>query len=278
MTVSIDGAELFYSTRGAGPACLVLSAIGTRPYEHQMPLRLSERFRLVFVDVRGGGQSTGDPSDLTFDQLAADLEAVRVDLGVERVVVFGHSIMGALAIEYGRRCPSTVSHVVTVGMPPRGDMDWVAAAATQFFERDASEERKSRLRDNLAKLSADASPDQAFLAQAPARFYDWRTDMGPLYAEALVRPALLGHLMGSLTKDWDITREAGGLRLPILLAHGRYDYTVPYILWDGIDLPTASRRTFSRSGHQPFFEEPDRFTEALADWMKNPDARCEEAV
>ena len=270
MIVSVNGAELFYSTRGSGPACFVPTAIGTGVYERQMPPQLSEGRQLVFVDLRGGGQSTGDPATLTFDQLADDLEAVRVDLGVDNVAVIGHSIIGALAIEYGRRCPATVSHVVTVGAPPRGDMTWLATEAQQFFERDASPERRAVLRENLTKLPAGATFDQSFLAQAPTRFYDARTDMAPLYKEAIARPALLGHLLGPLTKDWDITSDPSSLRVPILLAHGRYDYTVPYALWDGIEavLPTATRHVFQRSGHQPFFEEADQFAAVVAAWME----------
>ncbi len=59
------------------------------------------------------------------------------------------------------------------------------------------------------------------------------------------------------------------MRVPILVAHGRYDYTVPHVLWDGIadTLPDATLQIFEQSGHQPFFEEPDRFAEALSEWM-----------
>lgn len=152
MVVTVDGAELFYTSRGTGPVCLVPTAVGTKPYERQMPPQLSDRLQLVFVDLRGGGQSTGDPTALTFDQVAADFEAVRVDLGADRVAIVGHSILEVLALEYGRRCPTTVSHVVTVGTPPRGGMAWLGQEATQFFERDASDERKGVLGDNLAKL------------------------------------------------------------------------------------------------------------------------------
>src|SRR5947199_1136568 len=133
MTVSVNGAELFYSTRGNGPACLVLSGIGTKPYEHMTPSQLSDRLRLVYVDLRGSGLSTGEPADLTFDVLADDLEAIRVDLGVERIAVLGHSILGVLAIEYGRRCPGTVSHVITAGAPPIREVARVAAKAMYFF-------------------------------------------------------------------------------------------------------------------------------------------------
>ncbi|HSS49314.1 MAG TPA: alpha/beta hydrolase [Thermoanaerobaculia bacterium] len=59
------------------------------------------------------------------------------------------------------------------------------------------------------------------------------------------------------------------MKVPIFLAHGRYDYVVPYGLWDGIptQLPNATLEIFERSGHQPFFEEPDRFATAMTDWM-----------
>jgi proline iminopeptidase len=269
MIVSVKGAELHYTTRGSGPACIVLSSIGTKPYERMMPVQLSDRLQLVFVDLRGGGKSTGNPTDLTLDVLANDLEAIRAHLGEEKIAVLGHSILGVLAIEYGRRCPASVSHVITAGTPPKGDMAWLAAKADAFFEEDASEDRKRILRDNLAKLPAGASPGQSFLAQAPTRFFDARTDIARLYAESEAKPALFAHLLGEMTRAWDVTADADSLRVPIFLAHGRYDYTVPYTVWDGVadKLPTATLRIFERSGHHPFYEEPDQFAATVTNWM-----------
>jgi proline iminopeptidase len=271
MTVSVKGAELFYTTRGEGPACLVLSSIGTKPYERQMPAQLSDRLKLVFVDLRGSGRSTGEPADLTFDVLAEDLEAIRADLGVERIAVLGHSILGALAIEYGRRCPESVSHVIAVGTPPSGDMARLSAKGASFFEEDASEERKGILRDNLAKLPPGTPPVQAMFAQTPMRFFDARFDAAPLFAEAEFKPQFFAHLLGTLAPSWDITAGSSPLTVPIFLALGRYDYTVPYTLWDGVapTLPGVTVQIFERSGHQPFFEEPERFTAALTDWMSS---------
>jgi proline iminopeptidase len=269
MKVSVRGAELFYSMRGKGPTCLVLSAIGTKPYERHTPSQLSDRLRLVYVDLRGGGQSTGEPTDLTFDVLADDLEAIRIDLGFERIAVLGHSILGVLAIEYGRRCPASVSHVIAVGTPPSGDMARLSAKVAAFFEEDASEDRKRLLRENLAKLPSGVSLGQSVSAQTPMRFFDARFDAAPLFAEAEIKPRLLEHIMGTLTPPWDVTVGSSSLQVPIFIAHGRYDYTIPYVLWEGIAtrLPSATLRIFEQSGHQPFFEEPDRFVAALTDWM-----------
>jgi proline iminopeptidase len=275
MTTSVNGAELYYSTRGDGPTCLVLSAIGTRPYERQIPTQLSAHLRLAYVDLRGGGRSTGEPADLTFDVLAEDLEAVRVDLGVERVAVLGHSILGVLAIEYGRRRPASVSNVIAVGTPPYGDVARVAAEGARFFEEDASEDRKQVLRENLARLPAGASVAETLSAHTPMRFFDARFDPAPLFAEAVHKPRLLEHLMGTLTPGWDITVGSGSLRVPLFIALGRHDYIVPWVLWNAVAarLPATTLQIFQRSGHQPFFEEPDRFTTTVTSWMSQTSGR-----
>jgi proline iminopeptidase len=214
MRVSVEGADLYMSMRGEGPVCLVLTAIGTKPYERQIPARLSDSLKLAFVDLRGSGQSTGDPTDLTFDTLADDLEAVRLHLGMQRVAVLGHSILGALAIEYGKRRPASASHVIAVGTPPRGDMAWLSAQATSFFDKDASEERKRALRENLAALPQDATSTQRVCAQTPMRFFDARFDAAPLFAEAEDRPALLRHIIGTLMPNWNVTASTESLRTP----------------------------------------------------------------
>lgn len=269
MIVTVKEAELFCTARGEGPACLVLCSMGTKPYERQMHAQASDRLQLVFVDLRGSGRSSGEIDDLSFDRLAEDLEAVRAALGRERIAVFGHSILGMLAIEYGRRCPRSVSQVIAVGTPPRGDMAWLSAQSAAFFEQDASEARKRLLKENLARLPAGASLGETLRAQTPMRFFDPCFDAAPLFAEADVKPQVFQHLLGTLAPDWVVTVGATGLRVPIFLAQGRYDYVVPYNLWDEVlpTLPAATLQVFGRSGHQPFVEEPDRFAAALTGWL-----------
>jgi proline iminopeptidase len=269
MAVSVRGAELHFSKRGRGPLCFVLSGIGTKPYERQIPSRLAEHLTLVCVDLRGSGRSTGDASDLSFDVLAEDLESVRTHLDAERVIVLGHSVIGILAIEYARRCPESVSHIVVAGTPPAFDLMALQASSREFFEADASSERKQRLASNMAQLGSTASPAQLMLAQTPMRFYDPTADAASLFADAELQPGFLPHVLGTLARGWDI--QAGApLMTPLLVAHGRYDYTVPYTLWDGVlpKLPKATRQLFQKSGHQPFYEEPEAFTTALLGWLE----------
>ncbi len=276
MVVGVPGAELWCVTRGRGPACLVLSSMGTAPYERMLPAGLDDHLQLTFVDLRGAGRSSGDPSRLSFDVLADDLDAVRRAIGAETVAVFGHSILGVLAIEYARRRAESVSHVITVGTPPTGDMADLSAKAGALFDVEASEERKQILSDNLQALLGNATSSHAMYAQTPMRFYDPRFNAAPLFAGADMKPAFFQHLFGELTPEWR-AGAATDLRVPLWLAHGRYDYTSPGSLWDGIApaFPTVTRRLFDRSGHQPFVEEPDRFVEMLTAWMAPRDLRLQ---
>ena len=276
MIVPVNGAEIHYVTRGTGVPCILPCLLGVAPYERLTPPPLTEFFRFIYVDLRGGGKSTGDPADLTFDVVPADFEAVRKDAGAERVAVLGYSILGALALEYGRRCPQTVSHVILAGTPPSGDIPKLVQAGTAFFEADGSDERKAILRENYAKLPPGTPPTQAVFAQAPLRFFDPRFDAMPLFAEAEFRPKLFEHVLGPLTATWNVVTDMASLRVPILVASGRYDYVAPHTMWNGIieAVPHATQHVFERSGHQTFFEEPARFVEVVREWM----ARSGEAV
>jgi proline iminopeptidase len=226
MVVIVDGAELFYETRGTGFPCIVPSILGTTVFERLLPPPLTDVFTFVCVDLRGGGRSTGDPAALTFDVLASDLDAVRKDLGVSRVAVLGYSIMGVVALEYGRRSPETVSHAIMAGTPPTADLQELMQASTTFFDVDGSPERKAIFNENMARLPAGTPPTRAVLAQTPMRFFDPRADATDLFSEVQFNARLFEHVVGPLTAQWSILSGVESLRVPILLAHGRYDYAV----------------------------------------------------
>ena len=155
------------------------------------------------------------------------------------------------------------------GTPPTGDLQAVVKTSTEFFAADGSEERKAILQENMARLSPDTPPTRAVFAQTPMRFFDPRFDAAALFAGSVFNPRVFEHFLGTLTARWTILAGLESLRVPVLLAHGRYDYAVPFTMWDGIvdKVPNAYLHLFERSGHQTFFEEPARFAEVVLAWM-----------
>src|SRR5439155_19360205 len=77
---------------------------------------LGDLLRLVYYDHRGNGRSGRPPVEtLTLAQLAADADALRAHLGLEKVAVLGHSYGGCVALQYALRYPRRLSHLFLVG-------------------------------------------------------------------------------------------------------------------------------------------------------------------
>ncbi len=75
---------------------------------------------MVFVDHRGSGPSPGPVpvSEFSLDQISDDLELVRNELGLGEIVIIGHSGHALMALEYAKKYPERVSHVVMIGIAP----------------------------------------------------------------------------------------------------------------------------------------------------------------
>src|SRR4029453_36878 len=84
--------------------------------------------RMVFWDHRGHGRSEWVPAEQgTQDQLVAEMEGVRLELGLGPVDVLGISWGGFLALMYAARHPGSIRRLAVVGaaggpriMPPAG--------------------------------------------------------------------------------------------------------------------------------------------------------------
>src|SRR4051812_28757928 len=80
---------------------------------------LGARLRLVYLDHRGNGRSGRPPiGTITMEQLADDAAALARHLGLEQVVVFGHSYGGLAAQELAPRHPELVSAPAVVDPTP----------------------------------------------------------------------------------------------------------------------------------------------------------------
>lgn len=77
-----------------------------------------EHYKVVVFDQRGAGRSTplGDTRANTTTHLIADIERLRVHLGVDRWLVFGGSWGSTLALAYAQAHPERVTALVVRGI------------------------------------------------------------------------------------------------------------------------------------------------------------------
>jgi proline iminopeptidase len=85
-------------------------------------------YRIVIFDQRGAGRSTplGATKDNSLDHLVADMELLRIHLGIERWLLFGGSWGSTLALAYAEAHPERCSGIVLRGifLCRRAEIDW----------------------------------------------------------------------------------------------------------------------------------------------------------
>jgi len=264
---TVNGTELYYETRGMGPACLALH--GGLGFDHQYLKRtltpLETRLRMVYFDHRGNGRSGRPPIEtLTMEQLADDAAALMDVLGIEAAVVLGHSYGGFVAQEFALRHPGRLRGLVLIDTTP-GQLGGSESPA---------DEQGPPIPAEMAELMSTApGSDAEFEALAPRMlpFYLHSRPVADL--EALVEGAVLSAtamVRGfEVLAGWSSVDRLSTVTAPALLLWGKHDLvcSLPQAYRIARRLPTAEVEIFEQSGHFPWIEEPGAFFAALESWL-----------
>jgi len=94
-------------------------------------------YRIVIFDQRGAGRSTpsGELNGNTTQKLVADIEALRVELGIESWLLFGGSWGSSLALVYAQDYPGRCRGVIARGifLCRRDEVDWFLTGMRRIF-------------------------------------------------------------------------------------------------------------------------------------------------
>lgn len=274
MRARLQGAELFYEVTGNGtPLLLMHGGLGLdhtafRPWLDP----LARRCRLVFYDHRGNGRSSRPESlrGVTHETWVADADALRRHLGLERLVVFGHSYGGYLALEYALRHPHRVAGLALCCTAGRAlSFEGALARAGRLGTPHQVERLREFLDHGVADdtawrdLFADLLP-LYFRAPEPAT-------LDRILATTRFSAAALSHAFTECYPSFDLLAELRRIEAPTLVMAGRHDWVlapeesaVPL----HAAIPGASLAVFEESGHYPFIEEQDAFLAILGEWLE----------
>ena len=109
--LQVEGARLHYVERGSGPAIVMIHGLGgqLRNFSYAMLEPLAQDHRVVLVDRPGSGYSTADDdSEPGIVEQAAIIARFIETLGIERPLVVGHSLGGAVALALALERPALI--------------------------------------------------------------------------------------------------------------------------------------------------------------------------
>jgi proline iminopeptidase len=268
----IDNLGLFHQSQGSGVPLIVLHGGPGLDHTYLRPWLdpLATVSQLVYFDQRGQGRSRRDPAEpLTRYRWVEDIEQLRLALGFDVVMLFGHSYGGFLALDYARRFPRQICGLILCCTAARMDFP----AALQNAETRATTAEFQAL---LAGLAAPL-PDDSTLASwwrqiLPLYFYRFSADMAGILDQVQFSARAFNYGTFTDIPTFDATPWLRELRMPILIIAGEHDWAMPpqSSAWSLKDaLPQAELAVFAESGHLPFVEERERFIECVSTWFRS---------
>ncbi len=246
--ISFDGVQLYFDSSGHGQTALVFvhGWLGNHSWWEEQKKEFSKKYRVVCLDLAGHGRSSRDRKSGSMRAYAEDIRAVVEKLGLQQVVLIGHSMAGSAVIEAYRLLSRQVALLVLVDTLHDLDRFPTAEEVAPLFEGMKSN-FKATVEETFRPLLFAPSSPVAVIHRVMTEFLE----ADPVIAEAALKPFY----------QTDIREAASQVRVPVRAIQS-----------DLFPTQTAvCRKYFSDFhhqvipgvGHYPMLEAPERFNEAL---------------
>jgi proline iminopeptidase len=253
MTATVNGVRLSYSDIGHGIPLLCLhGGMGIDATSLHVPgiLHLTQLgIRLIIPDQRGHGESERTArSDYSHSVWAADVHVLAESLGLRKFALLGHSYGGFLALEYAKRWPESLTHLILVSTSA-GPVSAQAAAVV-----------------------TDADLREHFRSVWP-RFFVGDDKHWPLFESLQFSADAYTAAFARELPDYDLREHVAALDLPTLLIVGQSDPYRVHMEWLAAHLPQPTLCTLEGVGHFPFIEAANRFRQCVSAFIRERDER-----
>jgi proline-specific peptidase len=278
-------AKLFVTEIGQGAPVVFLHGGPGRDFHYIIDaLRPQlERHAFVLYDQRGSVLSpvpAGTEGKLTMRQMVDDLETLRIALGRERLVLFGHSFGSLLAMAYYRAYPTHVERMVLAGsMPPVMDQAMSDAYNKALEQREtAMMAREDAIARALAEagLPSDKHRDTPRQARMRLRIrYNAPLDLvhverwHQLTSGGIYYNHAAGAAIAASMPTWAVRPASDAHPVPITVIQGDSDYLDPAAhLWSALAKAGKVRvHVIHDAGHCAWIDQPQAFAAALRDGL-----------
>jgi pimeloyl-ACP methyl ester carboxylesterase len=271
-----DGTRLAYRRAGAGRplVCLPGGPMQASAYLGDLG-GLSAHRSLVLLDLRGTGASAApaDPATYRCDRQVGDVEALRVQLGLDRVDLLAHSAGASLALLYAAGHPDRVGRLALITPSPRP----VGLEVSDLDRRRVAELRRGEpwfpeAAAALGRIGSGEATDADWEAITPFTYGRWDAAAQANHArEATLKNADAGaawYAPGAL--DPQATRAAlARLAAPVLVLAGGYDVVLPpdRAAEYAALFPRGELAVQPGAGHFPWLDDPAWFVRTVARFL-----------
>ncbi len=275
MYAQINGNQVFYTTQGQGRPMLLMHGGSGMDHTYFQPWLdpLGEQVQLIYYDQLGQGRSTRPQSyeDIRMDTWADEADGLRAFLGQKRMILFGHSFGGFIALEYALRHGEHLDGLILCDTAPA--LDYLDVVMANAQARGTPEQVQALVAGLSAPVADDASWRQLWVTILPLYFDIYDPKVAASLDEATqYSAAAFNQGMGKCLPAFNVVSRLREISVPTLIIAGRHDWITPPAqaaerLHAG--LPNSRLVIFEQSGHFPFIEEPEKFVTVVREWLTN---------
>lgn len=263
-----DGAKIYYEDRGDGRPILLVHGwmCSSKFWQKNIP-ELAKKFRVVAIDLRGHGNSSKILSGHTVRQYGRDVRQVIEHLGLENTVLVGWSLGGAVVLSYCQQYTSD-SRLTALGLIDSCPFPFSAAEWNNHALRDYN---LDRMHLTFAIYTADPRKfasdfrDRMLRQKLPAAETDW------VIGEMMKTPPWIAEAIYSDFVMSDLAKTLPMMQVPVVILAGNSGVFPNGIAMGNALAGRAAHGTFipfEDAGHMLFYEQPQKFNAALADFIK----------
>ncbi len=306
ISITFEGKALSILAQKVSPSDNRLPCLVFGLSSHYFDKIFVKQFRLILIDLYWTNTNFDSTyiKQLTLLSMVKHIEQVRAQLQTKyghdyhKIVAFGHSTYGYLAMEYAKTYPDHVHGVINVGTPPHFNGKILKTYQEQYlnanFGYEASDGNNERWRDYY---------DYQNRQQSSNDIVSWYVSMGPILwknkkfwqnknacvtklwhpytipvvkdnnqtekVTIVINTDMLSHYLLSIATQCDYQNQLITMNFPILWFIGLYDCRVSLTLFDNIKLAKKTQLYYTLGGHWTMFEDKQQiqdFNEQTEKW------------
>ena len=281
-TAVIDGVSIAYHVFGKGP---VVMAHPGGPGGGWSYLRMPEVEKLatvVYVEPIGTGASgrLPNPADYSRERDASNVEGLRVHLGIEKLVLLGHSYGGFVALEYALTYPDHLRGLILYDTSPTTgpDFDKDVESNKAWFKNESWYADATSALDEMDSADTDEKVTTIFRRAVPLYVANWtgrhkefEASVPPiqLYVERSHRQKANTPQIDLKGKLYDVRPRLGEIKASTLIVVGARDFIcsekMANVEHQGI--PGSHLVVLQNTGHIAHIETPHEFVQAIGEFL-----------
>lgn len=265
--ISVNGGDLFHVVHGSGTPIMIMHGGLGLDHQYFRPTLDSwgDFAQLVYYDHRGNGQSEApaDWDSVTLASMANDADALRAALGLDKVILYGHSYGGFIALEYATRFQENLDGLILGSTSPN-------VLYEPNMPEWATEEALGALGAIFSgPVESDEQWAELWSTALPLYWKDMDADLAADIHDRTHYRGAAWNRASQLLADFQMVGKMADISVPTLLLSGRFDFiTGPQAHEDmHAELPNSELVFFEESGHFPFITEAEKYRTVVQDWV-----------